>query len=247
MVPIVWVQSKRTGRTFLCNLSQVGLWIREVFVLPLQINLTAVWWHDRRDVYALSTMHNESVVTVSKRPKGCQDKQPLPCPSVIADYNQYMSRVDLTDQHLAYYTMTNRRTLKWWKKVFWRLIDISIVNAWIIFRTNNPDSVINTQRKFRLNLAAVVQPLLDLIASPNCPTYLRATKGRRPLSAAKHLIGKHFAYKSKKRGRCVVCGDQKSSTGKRKDTKTLNMCQKCNVFLCQGKCFEDYHTRTSYQ
>ncbi len=28
--------------------------------------LTAVWWHDRRDVYALSTMHNKTVVNVQR-------------------------------------------------------------------------------------------------------------------------------------------------------------------------------------
>ena len=48
-------------------------------------DLTAVWWCDRRDVYALSTMHNKSVVTVLKRPKGSREKRPLVCPSIIAD------------------------------------------------------------------------------------------------------------------------------------------------------------------
>ena len=81
-------------------------------------HLTAVWWRDRRDVYALSTMHNKSVVNVLKRPKGSRKKQPLPCPTIIDDYNQYMGGVDLIDQHLSYYTMTKRRSLKWWKKVF---------------------------------------------------------------------------------------------------------------------------------
>ena len=209
--------------------------------------LTAVWWRDRRDVYALSTMHNKSVVNVLKRPKGSREKRPLPCPSIIDDYNQYMGGVDLIDQHLSYYTMTKRRSLKWWKKVFWRLIDITIVNAWIIFHKNHPNSSINTQKKSRLDLAEnLVQPLLDLMASPTCPAYLRTTKGRKPVSTAKRLIGKPFAYKSKKRGRCLVCGDHKTSAGKRKDTKTQNFCPKCDVFLCLGKCFEDYHSRTSY-
>ena len=53
-------------------------------------DLTAVWWRDCRDMYALSTMHNKSVVTVLKRPKGSREKQPLVCPSIIADYNKYM-------------------------------------------------------------------------------------------------------------------------------------------------------------
>ena len=39
--------------------------------------LTAVWWLDRRDVYAMSNMHNTSVTVVMKRPKGCKNKVPI--------------------------------------------------------------------------------------------------------------------------------------------------------------------------
>ena len=31
--------------------------------------LTAVWWRDRRDVFATSTIHSTSAGTVMKRPK----------------------------------------------------------------------------------------------------------------------------------------------------------------------------------
>ena len=81
--------------------------------------MIAVGWRDRRDVLALSTMHNTSATTVLKHPKVCREKRPLPCPSIIDDYNQnIMGGVDLTDQSLSYYSMTTRKTLKWWKKVF---------------------------------------------------------------------------------------------------------------------------------
>ena len=45
--------------------------------------MVAVWWRDRRDVLALSTMHNTSATTVLKRPKGHREKRPLPCPTII--------------------------------------------------------------------------------------------------------------------------------------------------------------------
>jgi hypothetical protein len=129
-------------------------------------------------------MHNASVTTVMKRPKGEKDKRPLPCPTCIADYNEYMGGVDLMDQQLSYYSLTRRRTLKWWKKVFWHLIDIAVVNSWIIFRANNPESSIDTQLKFRIELSRqLVQPLLDLKASPECPSTLRQQRGQKPLSA----------------------------------------------------------------
>ena len=81
--------------------------------------LTALWWKDRRDVYAISTLHKKSVVTVLKRPKGSKEKQNIPCPQMINDDNQFMGGVDLCDQCLSYYSMSTRKTLKWWKKVFW--------------------------------------------------------------------------------------------------------------------------------
>lgn len=37
---------------------------------------------------------------------------------------------------------------------------------------------------------------------------MTTAKGRRPVSAAKKLIGKHFAYKNRKRGRYVVFVDK---------------------------------------
>ena len=124
---------------------------------------------------------------------------------------------------------------------------MSIVNSWIIFHTNYPDSPISSHKYFRLQLVEeLVQPLLDLIASPNCPSHLHAVKGRKVVSVAKRLTGKHFAYKSKKRGRFAVCGQKKGASGKRMDIKTQNHCPKCDTFLCQGSCFEMYHTRSSY-
>ena len=51
--------------------------------------LTAVWWHDHRDVYALSTIHSTSACTVMKCPKGCKVKKSTPCPTIISVYNQY--------------------------------------------------------------------------------------------------------------------------------------------------------------
>ena len=40
--------------------------------------IVAVWWRDRRDVLALSTMHNTSASVVMKRQKGCHEKRPIP-------------------------------------------------------------------------------------------------------------------------------------------------------------------------
>ena len=68
--------------------------------------LTLVLWHDCHDVYVLSSMHSRSVETILKRPKGSKEKVPTPCPSSVCDYNQFMDGIDLADQHLSYYSLT---------------------------------------------------------------------------------------------------------------------------------------------
>jgi len=110
------------------------------------------------------------------------------------------------DQHLSYYSLTARRTLKWWKKIFWRLVDISVVNSWIIFRCNDPELDVKTHKEFRMKLVdQLVQPLLDLQASTECPKHLCDSKGRPTKGSHVRLLGKHFTYKGRKRGRCSVC------------------------------------------
>ena len=89
-----------------------------------------------------------------------------------------------------------------------------------------------------------IEHLPSLKASPDCPATL-SYKGRRPTNTEKRLLGKHFPYKSSRRGRCVVCCNKVTSQGK-KDTKTMNFCPKCEVHLCNGSCFEAYHTMSKY-
>ena len=161
-------------------------------------DLLSVLWHDRRDVFLLSTAHNQSVTSVMKRPKGSREKVPVVCPTCVQDYNLYMGGVDLSDQYLNYYSLTQRRTLKWWKKVFWRMIDITILNSWIIFHANFPESSITSHREFRVELVhQLVQPLLQMKASCDNPLSYSA-RGRKPVSTEKRLTGKHFPCKEKK-------------------------------------------------
>jgi len=79
----------------------------------------------------LATAQNHSAGSVLKWPKGSRDKVPVPCPTCVVDYNTYMGGIDLTDQYLSYYCFTNRKTVKWCK-VFWRLVDKSILNSFMI-------------------------------------------------------------------------------------------------------------------
>jgi len=67
--------------------------------------MTAVHWKDKRDVYALSTIHGNAV----------GDDLPHK-PEPISGYNKYMGGVDRNDQLLAYFT-TGQKAMRW-KRVF---------------------------------------------------------------------------------------------------------------------------------
>nr|XP_039261358.1 piggyBac transposable element-derived protein 4-like [Styela clava] len=88
--------------------------------------LLALKWKDKKDVIMLSTVHNDAMTTVSVRaPGGRKDKLK---PVIVDDYNRHMGGVDKSDQMLSYYG-TNRKTVKWYIKMFFHLINLAIVNS----------------------------------------------------------------------------------------------------------------------
>ena len=73
--------------------------------------------------------------TVTRKLKS-GDKLSVPCPQLVADYNKYMGGVDSHDQlRLQRYSlrMATKMT-KYYKTLFLGLVDMALVNAYIIHR-----------------------------------------------------------------------------------------------------------------
>ena len=66
-------------------------------------HITAVKWHDNRDVFAMSTFVSDKMTTVKRR-KDSGPKVDISCPEMISDYNQFMGGVDLADQYMCSWT-----------------------------------------------------------------------------------------------------------------------------------------------
>ena len=49
-------------------------------------------------------------------------------------YNCYMGGVDVSDQYLSYHN-TLRKTVRYWKTLFYHLIDICVVNSLILYNS----------------------------------------------------------------------------------------------------------------
>ena len=54
-------------------------------------------------------------------------------PFTLNKYNEYMHAVDLVNQAASFYRY-RQRTLKWWKSVFVEILEITINNAYILYR-----------------------------------------------------------------------------------------------------------------
>jgi hypothetical protein len=60
----------------------------------------------------------------------------IPCPAAVAEYNSIMGAVDRFDQRRERYAI-GRHSLKWWHHLLYFLIDLAIVNSFIMWNCNN--------------------------------------------------------------------------------------------------------------
>lgn len=75
-------------------------------------------------------------------------------PKLVDDYHSHMGGVDVSDQLVCYYGYPHR-SVKWWKRFFFHLLDLSAVNANILY---NLEADKMTQLDFRV---AVIGSLLE--------------------------------------------------------------------------------------
>lgn len=54
-------------------------------------------------------------------------------PTIVNEYNKVMNGCGRADQMGFYYNILNRKTVKWWKRVFSWCIEVSQVNAFILY------------------------------------------------------------------------------------------------------------------
>ena len=209
-------------------------------------NILAVHWKDKRDVFVMTSIHGNDTQIITRH-KGEVTK-----PDMIQDYNQNMGGVDKLDQRLSYYSL-DRKSKKWWKKVFFRLFEMSVVNSLILFHAKFPELAKKkgSHKNYRKMLVhEMIQPFLDDYANNYVeprgrPAKEPARKSKLNVDPVVRLTGKHFRKTRHPRGRCCICAYQiNPKTGKVRDKKTFDYCPKCNKYVCE-ECFEDFHTKSN--
>ncbi|KAJ8929756.1 hypothetical protein NQ314_017527 [Rhamnusium bicolor] len=113
--------------------------------------LTALKWKDSKGIFLASNFHNPEEVTNVQRKTKDGSRVEITCPMMVKDYNENMGYVDKSDQIKSYYEI-DRKSKRWWLRIFWHFIDLTIVNAFILFRIQSEGKSI-TLKDFRTSVA----------------------------------------------------------------------------------------------
>jgi hypothetical protein len=192
-----------------------------------------VKWMDSKSVLVVSSAcDSEASGTVQRRQKGHSEKVPVNCPEIIQDYNHNMGGVDLLDQKIVSYSLDRRSKIKFYLRPFFDLLDIAMVNSYVIWNKLNPNSKL-TSLQFR---RSVTRELISGNTSRDIDYYTKRsgkTDACSDKSAEKHLPEFHSSRK-----RCRLCADNKL------DFKTVFQCTACKAPFCitnERNCFRDFH------
>ena len=183
--------------------------------------MVAVNWFDNRGVTMVGTCLEEcdKISTISRRVKGQSAKIPVPCPEIIKDYNSGMGGVDLLDQKVAAYKLDPKCSGgRYYLRLFFDLMDISVVNSLIIYKKLNPKGMELLDFKIVLTKSLVAT---YHSRSRNTPVSHISHREVLPASAPLHL-----SVLQQARGKCRYCYTE--SIG----NKTYIKCNTCGVFLC---------------
>ena len=110
----------------------------EVRSVAIDEGITAPKWADKRQVHMLSTLHDDAMVTKVRRTRhAVGGREEVRKPVMVEEYNKFIGGVDKSDQLLLYYGFSHR-TVKWWRRAFFHLLDLAIVNAYILYSNSTP-------------------------------------------------------------------------------------------------------------
>lgn len=192
--------------------------------------LLCVKWQDTKEVVVLSNCHQPSLTTVGKKNK-TGEIQDIQCPEVIAFYRKTMGGVDRADQLIGMYDH-DRKSTKWWKKVFYTCLSMSAVNAWIMYNQLR-------RKKEQVPFLSYLVLLAEELISEGIKNTSHKLPKKGVCSKKRKLYGPmplHLPVEEETRRRCARCSQEK----RQKRTKTI--CKECDIPLCKD-CFMLYHVK----
>ena len=153
-----------------------------------------------------------------------------------------MLGVDKLDQFATYYSFLHK-SVKWWRKIFFWILEVAVINAYIIYK-----KLATSRGRRPMKHKTFRQALIDYLSAPLRSQASQRTRRGPPqaesLERLQHVS--HYMEKGRKRTDCVVCSDR-APGGTRH--LTLYHCATCTSkpSLCPSGCFQAYHTQRNFR
>ncbi|CAF1500613.1 unnamed protein product [Didymodactylos carnosus] len=140
------------------------------------VELCAVRWYDNKAVNCLSTLYGcQPADSVERWPSKEKSHIQVVRPNIVKAYNQHMGGVDLIDMLVSLYRI-NGRSKKYYTKIIFHLIDLSIVNGWLVYRRHC--SQLDIQKRDTMSLLSFRITVAESMLKSAPPT--PSTKRGRP-------------------------------------------------------------------
>ncbi|CAK1589631.1 unnamed protein product [Parnassius mnemosyne] len=211
-------------------------------------DIVTVMWYDNKPVVLSSSFVGQEPIQLVRRYCKKQKKYiQVDCPQIVKVYNQHMGGVDLLDSFLGKYKI-KIRTKKWYLRLFYHLIDVIVVNSWLLYRRVGEQKQTPTPLKlkdFKFDLGKSLcmcgPSITKKRGRPSSMSDQIEIKKKKPNTAILpprevRCDGfEHFPIWGQKRQRCKYPGCK---------GKTFISCEKCRVELCFNKdnnCFRNFH------
>ena len=210
-------------------------WVRDGVSLALQ-------WKDNRPVTMVTSIDSANdflYIDRNEKVGNAWQRVRVKQPKAFHNYNQFMNAVDRSDQFLAN-NSSLQKCMHWWKVLFFHMVDIAVVNSYILFRLHgaeNPDA--RRAKKFSITKykEELVRQLVGLEKFGQPPVF------RPPTVEPGAFETVHIARTSNKKRSCKVCY---AATKKEYKVKTYCEAPQCQVYLhcTQDKnCFGIWHSK----
>ena len=177
---------------------------------------------DSKLLFLISNFIDTNRLCTKKRwSKKLQQYIDISFPEIVKIYQILMKGVDISNQLISYYEI-DVRMKKWWKRLFNHLIDIAVVNSFILYNKSGRNEILS-QKKYRESI------VMTVIAK------------YRVENVCKELACEHLIKRTNKQRTCKGCYEKKYHNAKNTPT-TIYMCVACDVHLCPT-CFYEYHMK----
>lgn len=199
--------------------------------------MLAIKWCEKRTVFMISTIHQADMIEIRKRYNGKEKVSWKP--ESIVEYIKYMRGVDVGDQLMSYNNCT-RRSKKWWRKLFFHLFGMVMMNAFVLHKKFAPNKVSNENFKEMVASSLIKEYLeegywsLPVKSNRLIKTVSQVQGNRHYLSFLPSKDSPSRRVRSKKCVGCIERGE--------KPKYTSYWCKDCGKPMCVDPCFRLMHS-----